>query len=171
MHILHRVLVNLRNVDDNPIFREDMIDEIRDYAKMVTEDYCPHVYDWRETKTAGRWSDEYPENVILSREGHEKFFDELKRALKIQHSEIDFYLKRVCEVSNDIKVFAEKYKKGEDSPDYNLKFLSELLSGTYTSDSGFYNTESYDAKITPQLIEEVKKTPDDWALVFFDYHY
>ena len=184
MHVLHRVLVNLyecmslinlppykgEDYIKASAWRKNAIESAKSRAEVLTEDFINDVFDWRETETAGRWTCDYPENVILSSENLEKFVTELKRALEIQQSEIDHCLaeikrKDICEL-----VEAER-RNTHGMESFYLLQLAELLYGKYTIDSGFYDTARYSAKITEETIEEVKKSPNDWALVFFDYHY
>ena len=84
MHILHRILVHLPG--DVPASegesRGEYLDRIRFYAETETEDFHEIAFDWRETATAGSWSDEHPENVLLGSENREKLLRELKRSGK-----------------------------------------------------------------------------------------
>ena len=72
MHILNRVLVRIYNgcncLCDEICSRDEAIRAARSWAETETEDYYPRVFDWRETDTAGGWKDQYPENVLLSKE-------------------------------------------------------------------------------------------------------
>lgn len=167
MHILHRILV--RVVGNGT--REDIIDEARSRAESLTEDFYEQAFDWRVTDSAGRWEEEYPENVILSRENIERFKSELERCLLAQQKEIEYRLENICKTSSDIRELVNLANTGKSTFVYDLRCLAELLYGEYNCDSGFYNTEEYTAKITSSTIDAVKASPNDWALVMFDYHY
>ena len=54
---------------------------------------------------------------------------------------------------------------------YYLHCIAAHLYGEYLCDSYFYNASEYTARLYPDDIEIVKETPEDWALVMFDYHY
>lgn len=180
MHTLNRVLVKIYGKDSflcltDEDSREEVIDAARSWAESETEDYYPRVFDWRETETAGSWADEYPENVLLSKENIDRFVAELEYALEHQINEAKYHLNIICKTSSDIKNLfefafsANSYQR--ISPLWNLHQLSELMYGVYNCDSGFYDTHEYGAKITKATIDKVKESPNDWALVMFDYHY
>ena len=173
MHILHKILVCINGY--SPVIsadREDLINEVRHRAEAMTDEYCGEAFDWRETDTAGRWSDAYPVNVILSRDNIDRFVDELKGCIELQMSEMQHHLDNICKISSDIKTLFDIERSSPGSvPSWDLRCLSELMCGVYNCDSGFYNTEEYTAKITELTIETIKSSPDDWALAMFDYHY
>lgn len=173
MHALHKILVRING--HTPIIatdREELINEIRHRAVSMTDEDYGKAFDWRETDTAGRWSEVYPVNVILSRDNIDIFVEKLKDCLESQISEMRYHLDNICKVSSDIKtLFDIECSSPGSVPSWDLRCLSELMYGIYNFDSGFYNTEEYTAKITESTIEAVKSSPDDWALVMFDYHY
>ena len=90
MHILHRILVHLPG--DVPASegesRGEYLDRIRFYAETETEDFHEIAFDWRETATAGSWSDEYPENVLLGSEDGKRLIRKLKKVRESQAQEI-----------------------------------------------------------------------------------
>lgn len=173
MHILHKVLVRINGY--SPIVagsREDLIDAVRRRAESATDEYFQHAFDWRETDTAGRWEDAYPANVILSKDNILMFTSELEECLEYQQKEMQRHLDNICMVSSDIKALFDMYRHSPtNTPNWDLRCLSELMSGVYNYDSGFYNVEECTARITKHTIEEVISSPGDWALVMFDYHY
>ena len=173
MHILHKILVRINGY--SPIIakdREALINMVRHRAEEMTEEYYGQAFDCRETDTAGRWSGVYPVNVLLSSDNINIFVEELKDCLEFRISEMQYHLDNICKVSSDIKTLFDIERRSPRSvPSWDLRCLSELMCGIYNFDSGFYNTEEYTAKITERTIETVKSSPDDWALVMFDYHY
>ena len=168
MHYLHKILVNTKKNDLTSI------DEIRDYAENETEQYFEKVFDWRETSTAGRWADEYPINVLVGKDNPEKLLEEVEEVKKWQEDNIAHYLEEIKkfnvetleDVVNEIKAEKEKFSM---LPFY-LRQLSILLYGEYDCGSNFYDIESMEANITKELLAELKEHPEDYALVFFDYH-
>ena len=90
MHILHRILVHLPG--DVPASegesRREYLERIRSYAETETEDFYEIAFDWHETATAGSWSDEHPENVLLGSEDRGKLLRELKKVRESQAQEI-----------------------------------------------------------------------------------
>ena len=169
MHALHRILVKLEDKDET-------IEEIRSVAKSETEDYY-NAYDWRETDTAGRWESEYPCNVILGRDEPDKIIDELLVVRDQQENILRHHvesLKKYCPSMNieDIIKNSPRLSFGEGGLiSYHLKCISSLLVGAYDFDSAFFNTEECDSIINDELINEIRKKPEDWAVVLFDCHF
>lgn len=52
-----------------------------------------------------------------------------------------------------------------------LKKTAKLSVGEYFYDSCFYDTAEYTARLNEATIAKVQEKPQDWALVFFDYHF
>ena len=169
MHALHRILVKLEDKDET-------IEEIRSVAKSETEDYY-NAYDWRETDTAGRWESEYPCNVILGRDEPDKIIDELLVVRDQQENILRHHvesLKKYCPSMNieDIIKYSPRSSFGEGGLIYyHLKSIANHLAGVYDFDSAFFNTEDCDSIINDELINEIKKKPEDWAVVLFDCHF
>lgn len=165
MHQLHKILVKING--RCPIEadgRDELIFLLRNRAERMTEDYYGQAFDWRETDTAGR-------NVILSKDNIDKFIDELNRCIEQQKHQIEDNLKNICMVSYDLNELVKMfYNKPSSVPAWYLRCLAELLYGVYTFDSGFFNTEEYTARIAQSTVDDVKNSPNDWALVMFDYH-
>ncbi len=169
MHALHRILVKLEDKDET-------IDEIRSFAKSETEDHY-NAYDWRETDTAGRWESEYPCNVILGRDEPDKIIEELITVRKEQENVLHHHivcLKKYCPSTNieDIIKNSPRSNFGEGGwISYHLKSIADHLVGVYDFDSAFFNTEDSDSIVSDDLVEEIKKKPEDWAIVLFDCHF
>ena len=183
MHYLHKVLVYIPDIVADGDDRESLISAVRTHAESVTESFYDQAFDWRETDTAGRWAHIYPENVLLAGEDPNRFLQELERASDQQKQELDFHMQQLKgSVGTDLATIAEGIWKCRDifdteEPDkfggltaYNLHCISAYLYGEYRCDSYFYNTNRYTARLYKTDVEAVKKSPDDWALVIFDYH-
>ena len=177
MHSLHKILVNLKQF--GPATKEELITEARDYAEKETECYSNTAFSWRETDTAGAWSDDYPVNVMLGASAPKRIVKEIQAAKSLQEAELDGcfdYLGKAATCSLvDLKkaVFEHEEIAGKTNTRfsnvaYMLKCIGRLLSGDYFCSSGFYDTDSTTALITPETIQKVKVHPSDWALVFFD---
>lgn len=177
MHALHKILVK--------VSQDTTVEEARAEAESATQEFgsgiefaanAYPVYDWRETDTAGRWEDEYPTNVIFSRDDLDKFIGELRDCMDAQRSAIDHNLKILKRYNSDgVRLKSDIDKIVNDAYEYGvgsmaLLALAELVDGRYTFDSGFFDTTFYTAKINEKTIERVEKAPNEWALVMFDYH-
>ncbi len=181
MHILHKILVHLPS--DVPLVeeqsREDYLKRIRRYAEEETDEFFGTVFDGRETDSAGGWSKEYPENVLLGSENGKRLLRELQKAQEDQAREIRLYMEQVIEdFGNRLALVVSEIQKGftacpakASQAAFSLKRMAKLLDGEYFYDSCFYNTVEGNAKITDFTIAEVRRKPEDWALVFFDYHF
>lgn len=182
MHILHSILVHLPG--DVPASegesRGEYMERIRSYAEVETEDFHEIAYDWRETATAGGWSNEYPENVLLGSEDGKKLIRELKKVRESQAQEIRCYLESLLSCFDDrlsgIVTELQKDSLGGlpmrvSHYTFQLKKMAKLLDGEYFYDSCFYDTAKYTARLDGTTMREVREKPQDWALVFFDYHF
>lgn len=181
MHYLHKILVYIPDVnDDKETDKTELMDDIRSYAEDKTECFYEQAYDWRETDTAGRWEDEYPQNVIFASDDIDFFIDELTECTKSQKCMIDSDYGHIRNtVGSDLgKIIdsiwnrASKYEGNRDSSltEYRLMCVSRLLYGDYYSGSMFYNTHDYTARLYNTDIDEIRENPENWALVMFDYH-
>lgn len=173
MHVLHRILLNIENLKTQD--REETINSIRSFADLETEDFCGTVFDWRETSNAGGWSDEFPNNVILGSENLELIIQQIERCQELQKNEINRYLKLIKEKLGDslttiIELSFNEYNEISHQL-YQLKNLADLLYGKYTFDSYFYDLGSRTSKITNHTMEKIRQSPENWALVLFDYHF
>ena len=68
MHTLHRILVNIEKLETSDK------DTIRDFAYIETHDFII-LYLIRESRNAGGWSDEFPENILLGSENLERIIE------------------------------------------------------------------------------------------------
>lgn len=181
MHYLHKILVNvaeLKKQEGHKPSKED----VRYFAESSTEDYYMRAFDWRETDSAGRWKDEYPKQVYFAKDNLEWFLQELERVLASQKHEIDHCLKEIIKngetdlnrIANGLWNITDMFDKTEpgynDFTAYYLSKLGKLLHGEYISDSMFFNASACTARLYQNDIEQIKASPQDWALVMFDYH-
>lgn len=186
MHYLHKILVYIPYVKEScgeSNNKSELINNIRMYAEHETEEYYGMAFDWRETRTAGRWESEYPENVLLAEDNVQKFVDELKTTMTNQKSYIDDALTKLKKTTGtnleelvERQWGSDRYSFNEDddliieTSMLNLMNIILMLDGTYTSDSMFYNTYNKTARLYPSDIRIAERYPEDWALVMFDYH-
>lgn len=183
MHALHKILVYIPDVVSNPdrYTRRDLIKEIRDFAEMNTEHFQYTVFDYRETDTAGSWQTRYPVNVLFAKDNKAKFLQELTDTKDLQHKAIHNNLadlkKLIGTDLEEIVLELKNPKSGHahtEKPDsmaaYCLYQIAVHLNGTYVFDSHFYNLNEHRARIYEEDLAEIESTPDDWALVLFDYH-
>lgn len=185
MHFLHKILVHVPSAItmDEETSREEVLEAVTRRARDETESFYEQAYDWREDDSAGRWSDEYPQQAYLASEDLEWFMKELNDIQIGQKFEINTALQMLREsVGTDLTVIVPQLwdrdgknydpEKGvTEMSAYYLRVLAQLLYGEYRCDSCFYNTQTYTARLYPSDLNEIKEHPEDWALVMFDYHY
>lgn len=168
MHCLHKILVK---IEPDPDDREYVIDHARNVAEQVTECFENDVFDWRETDTAGRWSDDYPINVLLAVDDVDKFVKEIEECRKFQRDAMDMHLRAMAPYGYDLQKIVSDAKGSASRPAWDILEIAKLLYGEYMFDSYFYDTYRYTPRIYDSTIDEIKHEPENWALVMFDYHY
>ncbi|MCI8649610.1 MAG: hypothetical protein HFG20_05790 [Anaerotruncus sp.] len=154
MHILHSILVHLPG--DVPASegesRGEYLERIRSYAETETEDFYEIAFDWRETATAGGWSNEYPENVLLGSEDGKKLIRELKKILETQTQEIRYNMEALIncfggQLSGIVFGIQNGAVDGSSIQAthyvFQLKKMAKLLDGEYFYDSCFYDTAEH----------------------------
>lgn len=184
MHYLHKILVYVPDVigtSDAEMDKKELLESIRSYAESETESFYQEAFDWRETDSAGRWSDEYPQQVYLAAKDLDWFIKELQGVSACQRREIDVCMEQLKssvgmnleEIVNGLWTRNSMY----DSEDgfsmmtpYYLRNLGSHLHGDYRCDSYFYNTHDYTARLYNADLDRVRQEPQNWALVVFDYH-
>lgn len=183
MHYLHKILVYIPDaVEKSKEYeRNEMINVIRTYAEYTTEDFSQIAFGWRETDSAGRWRNEYPVNVLLAEDDVERFINEVSTVKEIQANEIRTCLAKLEKtIGTDLKHITDvilkrhSYMEEMDGADfmtaYYLHSIAAQLYGEYLSNSFFYNTHNCTAFLYPEDMSTIKESPNDWALVMFDYH-
>ena len=182
MHILHKILVYKEEGFDFLVSEKERISEARSIATSETEDYYGSVYDWRETDTAGRWTEEYPKQAYFAKDDIDWFVKEINEAIASQKCELNSYLTELKEkVGTDIEKMVSVFMGDTqlcEVANVNYSFLpfalwkiARITYGEYNCDSYIFNTNGHTARIYPEDIEQIKQEPEKWALVMFDYHY
>lgn len=180
MHSLHKILVNIKEFAD--IERSELIAAVRSHAESETECFYESAYDWRETDCAGRWSKEYPENVMLGSEKPDQILKEVLQCRAWQEGELNMCFQQLGDLAKCslLELKQKLWDQEEQEPNerfpfnlapYLLKNIGKILNGDYFYDSFFYNTEEYTAAISQNALEKIKAAPQEYALVFFDQHF
>jgi len=184
MHYLHKILVYIPDAVSAEVemTKEEKMDAVRSYADDQTADYYGSVFDWRETDCAGRWTAEFPQNVIFASDDIDEFINQIERAIDSQKAEIAMCLNFLRE-KNQTEL--ERFINGElarkslfgDAADeftmmssYYLYVIAAILHGEYRADSYIFNLHEYTTRIFPDDIESICQEPKKWAMVMFDCH-
>lgn len=187
MHVLHKILVYIPSMelDLSRCTRSELVKEIRSCAEGETDSFAGEVYDWRETTTAGRWSVDYPENVLFAEEDIDRFVNELLAVRKQIDEKINSAFQAIekevgtdelgyiADIIRGYEITDKTIKEGipNERASYELLRIGKLLHGEYCISSGFYNTFNYDANIYSVDMDAIRQKPEDWALVMFDYDF
>lgn len=168
MHYLHKILVHIPDVKPEGKVTED---EIRSYAEKETEDYYGKVFDWRVTNCAGRWSGEYPENVILASDDIERFLSEIEEARQNQADTAAMLLSTISDEVKELKIKELcDCEKLNTLDRFAMLFVSRIIAGEYSCDSYYYDISNYTSKILDETLKNIKAHPENWAMCFFDCH-
>lgn len=182
MHILHKILVYNKDGFES-MSENERVSTARFIAESDTDCYFGDAYDWRETETAGSWSEEYPKQVYFANENLEWFINEIKESIQSQKAEIAMYMEKIkSENATDLQILIDGLMDDNLRPEavssrfnsdiaFALLKISRLVYGDYDCDSCIYNTASSSARIYNEDIEAIKQEPSKWAMVMFDYHY
>ncbi len=188
MHATHIILVNLSDAYDPEKTNEEMREIAIAIAEEETNCFYGHVYDSRNLLEEGE-DDDFPVPVVLSKENWSLFEEYLLAVDKAQKQYAKFLMTRVkantgtgdlCQLLNDTflshdrSITMEEIEKNNwewddcaDTP-WKLNIVADLMHGVYNIDSQFYDT--YRGTALVPFLAQLKKTPNDWALVAFDCH-
>ncbi len=132
------------------IVEESDKDIAREKAKDILDELG--VCEWHEDD-AGRWSDDYPENVIAATES--SFFATVEKLLQYQKTEYEGYRK--------------SYENGEnETSEWLLNKLAKFVLGKPIS--YIFDAPHWTSRITRKMKEEYKNNPVLYNLVLFDIH-
>lgn len=157
MHYLHKILIETNGETDKNYLREEALDKL--------EPYQNNVYDWLEYESAGRWADEYPDNVLLGCENVEALIEAIKESKETQDSEKEYCLQMLN--TDSIK---EVMETTDTMKHYYLYKLATIVEGAYNINSYFYNSCDGDTIINDKLFEYIRENKDNLALVIVDVH-
>ena len=167
MHFLAKILINEENLNK----KDDQ--HICYLAEEELDDFYDKAFDWRESD-AGRWEDEYPNNVLRASDNLEKIISILSEHITNRNAELSFHLESIKKQSNvNLDSVVNKFINNDDLCDtpYHLSVINSILLNEFGIDNHLLNTETGDATITKELFEEIKQNPENYALVLFDCHW
>lgn len=153
MHTLHRILVNLDLVGST------QESEIKSYAEKETNNFKYTVFEWRTFK-----------KVILGSDHSDELLQELLHCQQVQQQEIDSILEILTNRLGDNLSQIVNTLSVNNIYSYHLNDLAKILAGEYTFDSKFFDIYNNTARIDENTLQEVRKAPESYALVLFNYH-
>ncbi len=166
MHLTHMILLKLGNsppaqhLIDTHQNDEDLRGDILFVAKEIVDEFQDRVFDYY-----------MPGDVVLSRDCLQSFIAKIEGVRRHQLEEMERHLQFISRVASDLRKLFEEFKTGTyPGWAWDLRRFAELAYGDYTFDSCFFDAERWTAAITDRTIDDIKKSPDIWALVYFDMH-
>ena len=128
------------------------------------EEYQP--FDWAVTSTAGKWANEYPDNLLMGK-------DVIERHEKV----MKFQKKRESEIADLIDTYVGKGSLAKPECDsirlgYLLSELGDRKLGRFSmACPEFVCLDICNSSVTPELLEEVKRNTDDYCIRLVDAHF
>lgn len=112
------------------------------------------------------------EPVVLGSTHPGLFIEELRNAQDARRNEIAFQLAEIkrymhgCGITSLDEVTLEEESISDmGMVGYHLVRLGKLISGSFDSECGLYNADTYDGGVSPDEFENIAGDPDGWALV------
>lgn len=170
MHSLHRVLVYLPDALGTSSDRDSMTEAVRSYAAERIDDYADSVFDWREDN-AGRWSDDYPTNVLFANDDVDKFCGELCLCSEAHSNALCAYLESIKSRMGTLDLESIVSDENRRVVGDYITWVGQLISGDYTDDTQFYDTYRGIGVVWDDTIKDVRAHPENCALVLFDCHW
>ena len=157
MHQLVTILFN------NKLSKADAINAFC-WRYVGMEEYQP--FDWAVTSTAGRWANEYPDNLLTGKD----VIEQLEKVMNFQK-------KRESEIADLVDTYVGKGSLAKPEC-YSIRLgylLSELadrkLGRFSVACPEFVCLDICNSSVTPELLEEVKRNTDNYCLLLVDAHF
>lgn len=124
------------------------------------------IFDWCEAETAGRWENEFPDNVLTGKD----VISRLEEVMKSQK-------KRENEIADLIGTYVGKGSLAKPECDsirlgYLLSELGDRKLGRFSmACPEFVCLDICNSSVTPELLEEVKRNTDNYCVLLVDAHF
>ena len=157
MHQLVTILFN------NKLSKADAINAFC-WRYVGMEEYQP--FDWCVTSTAGRWANEYPDNLLTGKD----VIEQLEKVMNFQK-------KRESEIADLIGAYVGKGSLAKPESDsirlgYLLSELGDRKLGRFSmACPEFVCLDICNSSVTPELLEEVKRNTDNYCVLLVDAHF
>ena len=139
---------------------KELLETIRLYADAETECFYQRAFDWRETDSAGCWSDMYPQQVYLASSDVDWFMNELQQVMLSQRTEIDSCMEQLkSSVGNNLEDIVNGLWKRSSMDDatggYSIVIINmvvihinctRLLISTITGSSCYYCSSTFTSR-------------------------
>lgn len=166
MHALVIILAARGNDESKSAFRK------RVGAEFAGRYADGSVFDYAITDTAGRWSDEYPDNVEFSMADIMLILEEMKEKQTARKAAL------VEEINNCLGTTDLREAISHDADDTNpigwyfLNELSDRQLGWYTASCPeFVYLDDDCSNVTDDLMQNVEEHPGKYGILFADCHF
>ena len=123
-------------------------------------------FDWAVTSSAGKWANEYPDNLLTGKD----VIEQLEKVMNFQK-------KRESEIADLIDTYVGKGSLAKPECDsirlgYLLSELGDRKLGRFSMRCPeFVCLDICNSSVTPELLEEVKRNTDNYCVLLVDAHF
>ena len=186
MHTLHRILADIEDLGINSSDfpkepKEEILSGVRNTILYWLDDIPrPYAFDWH-TEDAGRWKDEYPNNVILGSYDVQTLVSELKNIKECQNTDmvnaINIASKYGITTLTDLWTYLQNPQQPKNAMDKDkvdcsmaLNTINNYFGNVYNFDSRFLYLNENITIVDTQIIDMVTQSPEQYAMVMIDCH-
>lgn len=169
MHTLVTILAKREHNESQSAFRKRVGKEFADRFADGS------VFDYVDTDTAGRWSDDIHNNVIFEMAD---IMIELEKLQNEQNVKISKLLDSIEESlkTTDVRAAVSLAQQHDEDQDkfgwYFLNALSDRMNGFYTlSCSEFICLDNENSIVTDNIMQDVEEHPGEYGILFADCHF
>lgn len=169
MHTLVTILAKREHNESQSAFRTRVG---REFADRFADG---SVFDYADTDTAGRWSDDIHNNVIFEMADIMIELEKLQSEQKAKISKLLDAIEKSLK-STDLRVavsLAQQHNENQEK--FGWYFLNELSDRMY----GFYTLscpeliylDDENSMVTDDIMQDVKEHPGEYGILFADCHF
>lgn len=160
---MHKLVTVLVDKKDGEFHKDDAIETFYErYVGLEGE----HIFDWCEAETAGRWENEFPDNVLTGKDVISRL-EEVMKSQKKRENEIADLIGTYVGDGTLVNPECDSFWLGYLLKELGCRKLGELSA----SCSEFVHLDDFgEGTITPALLEEVKRNTDNYCILLVDAH-
>lgn len=166
MHTLVTILARREHNESQSAFRKRVGGEFADRFADGS------VFDYIDTDTAGRWSDDIHNNVIFEIADIMIELEKLQKEQKVKISKLLDAIEKSLK-STDVRVAAQQHDEDQDKFGwYFLNKLSDRKLGYYTlSCPEFIYLDDENSIVTDDIMQDVEEHPGEYGILLADCYF
>lgn len=166
MHTLVTILARREHNESQSAFRKRVGGEFADRFADGS------VFDYIDTDTAGRWSDDIHNNVIFEIADIMIELEKLQKEQKVKISKLLDAIEKSLK-STDVRVAAQQHDEDQDKFGwYFLNELSDRKLGYYTlSCPEFIYLDDENSIVTDDIMQDVEEHPGEYGILLADCYF